>query len=178
MFEVFCTEGQQDYVVYVPKWNTDYYDSYQYKEVSVSADTDEYAVDIKALFTPPGSGEAGITKTVVFTVKINAYPSGWRAMGSIYAVADSEYLKELYNYSQNSFGGTPPDVEFAKSGDISYSSLPIEETIELEINTSKEIAFFVNGIDMMTFSPSSLVARVNGSEITGNTRLRNHRQYM
>ena len=169
VFEVFCTEGQQDYVVYVPKWNTDYYDSYQYKEVSVSADTDEYAVDIKALFTPPGSGEAGITKTVVFTVKINAYPSGWRAMGAIYAVADSEYLKELYNYSQNSFGGTPPDVEFAKSGDISYSSLPIEETIELEINTSKEIAFFVNGIDMMTFSPSSLVARVNGSEITGNT---------
>lgn len=168
VFEVFCTEGRQDYVVYVPKWNTDYYDSYQYREVSVTPDADEYPVEISALFTPPGSGgDVGITKTVTFTVKITAYPDGWRAMGPIYAVADSEYLKELYEYSMNSFGGTPPDVNFTKSDDISYSPLPIEETLELEINTAKEIAFFVTG--MQGWIPAPVVARVNGSEITGNT---------
>ena len=67
----------------------------------------------------------------------------------------------------NSFGGTPPDVNFTKSDDISYSPLPIEETLELEINTAKEIAFFVTG--MQGWTPAPVVARVNGSEITGNT---------
>ena len=28
-FEQFCAEGEQRYVVYVPKWETDYYDSYK-----------------------------------------------------------------------------------------------------------------------------------------------------
>ena len=165
---MFCTEGQQDYVVYVPKWNTDYYDSYQYKEVSVSADTDEYAVDIKALFTPPGSGEAGITKTVTFTVKINEFPAGWRAMGAIYVVADSENLMEVYNYAASGMG-TPPDVPYAQSASIQGYSAPIEETIELEINTSKEIAVFVYCMKGIFEAFAPLVARVSGSEITGNT---------
>lgn len=167
-FGVFCTEGSQEYVVYVPKWNTDYYDSYEFREVTVDALTQDYAVDIKALFTPPGSGgDVGITKTVDFTVKVDAYPAGWRAMGAAFIVPDPENLMAVYNYAVS--GYNPPDVPFAKSDDLTYTPVPLSVTLSVDINTAKEVTVFIYCMKgfMEEFAP--LVKRISGSEITGNT---------
>lgn len=167
-FSVFCTEGTQEYVVYVPKWNTDYYDSYEFREVTVAAGTQTYAVDIKALFTPPGSGgDVGITKTVDFTVKIEAYPPDFmRVTAPVHIIADSEYLSAVWNYIMG--GIQEPEIPIYKSEDISYSPLPITVQINgVEINTAKEIVVFAPGLTFGGLAP--LVKRIRASEITGNT---------
>ena len=152
----------------MPKWNTDYYDSYEFREVTVDALTQDYAVDIKALFTPPGSGgDVGITKTVDFTVKVDAYPAGWRAMGAAFIVPDPENLMAVYNYAVS--GYNPPDVPFAKSDDLTYTPVPLSVTLSVDINTAKEVTVFIYCMKgfMEEFAP--LVKRISGSEITGNT---------
>lgn len=167
-FGVFCTEGEQDYVVYVPKWNTDYYDSYESREVTVNASQQEYPVDIRALFTPPGSGgDVGITKSVTFTVKIDAMPSGFAMITApAYIIADSEYLSATWNHVM---GGPAPEIPVYKSQDLAYTPMPISVQVEdVEINTAKEIVVFVPGMTT-SFVPAAILKRIRGSEITGNT---------
>lgn len=176
-FSVFCTEGSQEYVVYVPKWNTDYYDSYEFREVTVDALTQDYAVDIRALFTPPGSGgDVGITKTVDFTVKVDAYPEEVLpnyilSQPNIFILTDSQYYNQFYYYLFEN-RALPEEVVWYKSEDIS-GSLPINVTLsDVEINTANEIVVMLPGYSMnfaTYMGPAPLVKRIRGSEITGNT---------
>lgn len=171
-FSVFCTEGTQEYVVYVPKWNTDYYDSYEFREVTVDALTQDYAVDIRALFTPPGSGgDVGITKTVDFTVKVDAKPEGFNFYGNIWIVPDSDNYSAVWNYIESSMMGQEPECAYYYSTEnfMGYQP-PVSAVISgVEINSAKEIVVLLPCMNPMSFSFAPLVKRIRASEITGNT---------
>lgn len=162
-FSMFCTEGHQEYVIYVPKWNSDYYDSFQKKEVRVDAETSSYKVDIVAPYTPNTGG--GQKRKVTFNVSVSEQSglklNPWSSY--VYVLNDATKLKEAWN---TVLGGAIMDG--LTKGDIvsGYNTTVVVKNVE--IDTSKEIAIFVVGMSgYMQVVPG--VKRIQGLEIDKNS---------
>ena len=163
-FELFCTEGQQDYVVYAPKWNTEYYDNYKEANVTITPESTVESVEIKYPYMPPtGGGEGGIDKTVTFTVNIPTVPAGFMSTApNVYILKDASMLSSAIN---KVMAGSL-DVEglvYATANAIPGGSA----TIEAEVNTGKKFAVFIAG--MYQWAPAYIAKEIDASTISGNT---------
>lgn len=169
VFEVFCTEGSEDYVVYIPKWNTDYYDSYQKMEVTVNSETDSYELKFDFPYVPPTGGGA-IKKTVNFEIAVNdfgGYTFGWTG-AYVYVLNDAEKLKEaVYSIGYNDFEGLYKSAESITGPD----GLPISIIIkDVEISTDKEVAVFLYPV-LEGFNQMLSIQRVPGANITNGFKV-------
>lgn len=163
-FELFCTEAQQDYVVYAPKWNTDYYDNYKEANVTITPESGIVPVEIKYPFMPPTSGgDAGIDKTVTFTVNVTSLPTGFVPRGKIYILKDASQLKDAV---QTVMGGSMSFEGLTYSTEDIYGTGTA--TIEAEVNTGKRMAVFIIGM-VDVFSPAYIAKEIDASSISGNT---------
>lgn len=163
-FELFCTEAQQDYVVYAPKWNTDYYDNYKEASVTITPESGIVPVEIKYPFMPPTSGgDAGIDKTVTFTVNVTSLPTGFVPRGKIYILKDASQLKDAV---QTVMGGSMSFEGLTYSTEDIYGTGTA--TIEAEVNTGKRMAVFIIGM-VDVFSPAYIAKEIDASSISGNT---------
>ena len=163
-FELFCTETQQDYVVYAPKWNTEYYDNYKEANVTITPESTVESVEIKYPYIPPtGEGGGGIDKTVTFTVNIPSVPPGFISPApNVYILKDASMLSSAVNKVMvGSY-----DVEglvYATANTIPGGSA----TIEAEVNTGKKFAVFIAG--MYQWVPAYIAKEIDASTISGNT---------
>lgn len=169
LFELFCTEGTKDYVVYIPKWNTEYYDSYQKLEVTVNSTQESYELKFDFPYVPPTGGGA-ITKTVDIEVTVSdleGYSFGW-AGAYVYVLNDSEKLKDaIYSIGYTDFEGL-------YKSDISVTNvneLPFTFTVKsVEISTDKEVAIFIYPV-LQGFSQMLSVKREPGANITNGFKV-------
>lgn len=169
LFELFCTEGTKDYVVYIPKWNTEYYDSYQKLEVTVNSTQESYELKFDFPYVPPTGGGA-ITKTVDFEVTVSdleGYSFGW-AGAYVYVLNDSEKLKDaIYSIGYSDFEGL-------YKSDISVtnvSELPLAFSVKsVEISTDKEVAIFIYPV-LQGFSQMLSIKREPGANITNGFKV-------
>lgn len=169
LFELFCTEGTKDYVVYIPKWNTEYYDSYQKLEVTVNSTQESYELTFDFPYVPPTGGGA-ITKTVDIEVTVSdleGYSFGW-AGAYVYVLNDSEKLKDaIYSIGYTDFEGL-------YKSDISVTNvneLPFTFTVKsVEISTDKEVAIFIYPV-LQGFSQMLSVKREPGANITNGFKV-------
>lgn len=163
-FELFCTEAQQEYVIYVPKWNTEYYDNYKIAEnVTVTPESDIVTVEMKYPFIPPTSeGSGGINKTVTFTVSVASLPAGFMATGTkAHIVKDASKIKEAATAAMNNqpFEGLTSSNEMLSG--------PGSITFDAEINTGQRFAVFILGL--YYWSGSYIAKEIDASAISGNT---------
>ena len=168
-FELFCTEAQQEYVIYAPKWNTEYYDNYKIAEnVTVTPESDIVTVEMKYPFIPPTSeGSGGINKTVTFTVSVASLPDGAQLhflYSSVYILNDAANLKEAAEAIR---ANMPYDGMTQSAETLQGTSSPV--TIEnVEINTGKRIVILTRV--MTGFLEFQLMAKeIDASAISGNT---------
>ena len=169
LFELFCTEGTKDYVVYIPKWNTEYYDSYQKLEVTVNSTQESYELKFDFPYVPPTGGGA-ITKTVDIEVTVSdfeGYSFGWAGV-YVYVLNDSEKLKDaIYSIGYTDFEGL-------YKSDISVTNvneLPFTFTVKsVEISTDKEVAIFIYPV-LQGFSQMLSVKREPGANITNGFKV-------
>lgn len=168
-FELFCAEAQQEYVIYAPKWNTEYYDNYKIAEnVTVTPESDIVTVEMKYPFIPPTSeGSGGINKTVTFTVSVASLPDGARLhflYSSVYILNDAANLKEAAEAIR---ANMPYDGMTQSAETLQGTSSPV--TIEnVEINTGKRIVILTRV--MTGFLEFQLMAKeIDASAISGNT---------
>ena len=166
IFELFCTEAQQDYVVYAPKWNTEYYDNYKEANVTITPESTVESVEIKYPYIPPtGDGEGGIDKTVTFTVSVTSLPKECilNPFSSFaYVLNDATKLQEAINSGLYGIEG------LTSSNPTAVESIGSSVEIEAEINTGKRIAVFVVVVQY-GYLPSYLVKEIDASGISGNT---------
>ena len=165
-FELFCTEAQQDYVVYAPKWNTDYYDNYKNENVTITPESGIVPVEIKYPFMPPTSGgDAGIDKTVTFNITVTSLPQdcNFNPYSSFaYVLNDATKLQEAINSGLYGVEG------LTSSNPTAIESTGSSVKVEAEINTGKRIAVFVV-VFQYGYLPSYLVKEIDASGINGNT---------
>lgn len=167
LFELFCTEGTKDYVVYIPKWNTEYYDSYQKLEVTVNSTQESYELKFDFPYVPPTGGGA-ITKTVDIEVTLsdfegyNIFPNTY-----VYVLNDSDNLKDAIN---KILYGSDYEGLFKSEQSISgMEDLPKTLTVKnVEISTDKEIAVFVYPVG---FPPQISIKREPGANITNGFKV-------
>lgn len=164
-FEVYCTEGTKEYVVYIPKWNTEYYDSYQKLEVAVNSETPEYTLEFEFPYNPPTSGGA-TQKTISMAITVEdmeGYTFGWSG-GKVYVLNDAEKLKEaIYSIGYGEFEGL-------YSSDTSINTpddLPVTLTLnQIEISSDKEVAIFMYPVVQGGFNFRLAVKRIPGANLT------------
>lgn len=164
-FEVYCTEGTKEYVVYIPKWNTEYYDSYQKLEVAVNSETPEYTLEFDFPYNPPTSGGA-TQKTISMAITVEdmeGYTFGWSG-GKVYVLNDAEKLKEaIYSIGYGEFEGL-------YSSDTSINTpddLPVTLTLnQIEISSDKEVAIFMYPVVQGGFNFRLAVKRIPGANLT------------
>lgn len=167
VFEVFCTEGAKDYIVYIPKWNTDYYDSFQKMEVTVNSETSNYNLEFNFPYVPPTSG--GVLKKVVdLEVTVNNFEGcnfGWEG-AFVYVLNDSEKLTAAIN-SGFSFEG----LYKSEMNVINANDLPVTISIKnVEIGTDKEVAIFLYPV-FRGGSPMLSIKRESGANITSGFKV-------
>lgn len=169
LFEIFCTEGTKNYVVYIPKWNTEYYDSYQKLEVTVNSTQESYELKFDFPYVPPTGGGA-IKKTVDIEVTVSdldGYNFGWTG-AYVYVLNDSEKLKDaIYSIGYSDFEGL-------YKSDISVtnvSELPLTISVKsVEISTDKEVAIFIYPV-LQGFSQMLSIKREPGANITNGFKV-------
>lgn len=167
LFEIFCTEGTKNYVVYIPKWNTEYYDSYQKLEITVNSTQESYELTFDFPYVPPTGGGA-ITKTVDIEVTLsdfegyNIFPNTY-----VYVLNDSDNLKDAIN---KILYGSDYEGLFKSEQSISrMEDLPKTLTVKnVEISTDKEIVVFVYPIG---FPPQISIKREQGANITNGFKV-------
>lgn len=165
-FELFCTEGQQDYVVYAPKWNTEYYDNYKEANVTITPESTVESVEIKYPYIPPtGEGGGGIDKEVTFTVSVTSLPGSWMLhplFSYAYIVHDSSQWENMWNNAI--MGNIPAEGLTMSESPLSALSAPINFTAT--INTGKRITVIVRLFQGFSFAP--LAKEIDASGISGN----------
>lgn len=165
-FEVFCTEGSQEYVVYIPKWNSEYYDSYQQLSVVVVPETAEYPLLFDFPYVPVGGG-GGITKTVAFNVHVDKFEGfTFGYMGAyVYILNDAENLTAALNKLESE--GTLIEGLTRIEHPIEMNDdLPIDLNIsDIEISTDKEIAVFMTPVMKGIFDQRIGIVRIPGANI-------------
>lgn len=165
-FELFCTEAQQDYVVYAPKWNTEYYDNYKEANVTITPESGIVPVEIKYPFMPPTSGgDAGIDKEVTFNITVTSLPQdcNFNPYSSFaYVLNDATKLQEAINSGLYGIEG------LTSSNPTAIESTGSSVDVEAKINTGKRIAVFVVVVQY-GYLPSYLVKEIDASGISGNT---------
>lgn len=162
-FEMFCTEARQEYVIYAPKWNTEYYDNYKIAEnVTVTPESNVVTVEMKYPFIPSTSGGGGgIDKTVTFTVSVTSFPAGFMTTGTkAYILKDASKIKEATTAVMNA----QPFEGLASSNEYLYSTGSV--TVDTEINTGQRFAVFILGL--RSWSPCYIAKEIDASEISGN----------
>ncbi|MDC2623867.1 hypothetical protein [Bacteroides ovatus] len=155
-FEQFCAEGEQRYVVYVPKWETDYYDSYKMENVSLTSDLDTpYEVTI---------GDApSETKIVDFTITIAPeFESQLMFLSYACVLDNAANFKEAYDklVSGDDYQG------LYKSEQLSRDVLTVEIK-NVEIDLSRDIIVFVPVGSFFSHYP--ITKRMKASDIQGNS---------
>ena len=157
VFEVFCTEGEKNYVIYIPKWNTDYYDSYQTMEQTVKSTQAEYKLTFDFPYVPPTGGGA-ITNTVDIKVTVDAEFSGYTLdYAYVYILNDAEKLQEAINKIDNFEGLYKSEQTIMTSRTFTFE--------DVKVSTDKEVAIFVYPI-MLGFDIKICIERVQGANIT------------
>lgn len=161
LFELFCTEGTKDYVVYIPKWNTEYYDSYQKLEVTVNSTQESYELKFDFPYVPPTGGGA-ITKTVDIEVTVSDFEGyGFGFDGAyVYILNDSEKLNEIINNLYGEHEG------LFKSEEKIYNNGDLPKTLtfkNVEISTDKEVVVFMY---IIGFPPNLFKISEPGANIT------------
>lgn len=158
-FEMYCTEGEQKYVIYIPKWETEYYDSYKDAKVTVTPGNDVFPVEIKA---PKGGG---IDKTVEFTVSITTLPTNFMVFTTnVHIVKDASQIKE----AADAFLNYKPFEGLTSSPDMIAN--PGSTTFKAEINTGKKFAVFILGMYNMA-GMGYIAKEIDPSSISGDTYL-------
>lgn len=161
LFELFCTEGTKDYVVYIPKWNTEYYDSYQKLEVTINSTQESYELKFDFPYVPPTGGGA-ITKTVDIEVTVSDFEGyGFGFDGAyVYILNDSEKLNEIINNLYGEHEG------LFKSEEKIYNNGDLPKTLtfkNVEISTDKEVVVFMY---IIGFPPNLFKISEPGANIT------------
>lgn len=157
VFEVFCTEGEKNYVIYIPKWNTDYYDSYQTMEQTVKSTQAEYKLTFDFPYVPPTGGGA-ITNTVDIKVTVNGEFSGYNLISAyVYILNDAKKLQEAINKIDNFEGLYKSEETIMTSRTFTFE--------DVKVSTDKEVAIFVYPI-MQSFDIKICIERVQGANIT------------
>lgn len=167
VFEVFCTEGAKDYIVYIPKWNTDYYDSFQKMEVTVNSETSNYNLEFNFPYVPPTSG--GVLKKVVdLEVTVNnfeGYNFSWEG-AFIYVLNDSEKLTAAINSGLSIEG-----LYKSEQNVINVNGLPVTILIKnVEISSDKEVAIFLSPV-FWNYNPMLSIKRESGANITSGFKV-------
>lgn len=156
-FEQFCAEGEQRYVVYVPKWETDYYDNYKMENVSLTPDLDTpYEVII---------GDApSETKIVDFTITIAPeFVSQLMFLSYACVLDNAANFKEAYGKLAS--GGTYQGL-YTSSELLSSDALTVEIK-NVEIDLSRDIIVFVPVGSFFSHYP--ITKRMKASDIQGNS---------
>ena len=165
VFEVFCTEGEKEYKVYIPKWNSGYYDSYHDDDVTVNSTDATYPVNIKYPYEPVGGG-GGIEKTVSIEVTLNEFTQcNFGFDGAyVYVLNDAEKLKDAINSGLGDFEGLYKSDTKVNS----INDLPLTFSIsQVKFSTDKDIAIFVYPImDFTDFGQKISIVRERGANIT------------
>ena len=165
VFEVFCTEGEKEYKVYIPKWNSGYYDSYHDADVTVNSTDASYPVNIKYPYEPVGGG-GGIEKTVSIEVTLNEFTQcNFGFDGAyVYVLNDAEKLKDAINSGLGDFEGLYKSDTKVNS----INDLPLTFSIsQVKFSTDKDIAIFVYPImDFTDFGQKISIVRERGANIT------------
>lgn len=155
-FEMFCTEGTLNYVVFVPKWGSVYYDNkYEMKEVAVTPEKNLYELKI-------GAGEK---KAVSFTVSMAPGLPAFQGFPAM-VLNDASKLNSVWYDKIMSSTYTSKGLLYSSSATVvdATSVLTVEN---VEIDSSKRIAVIVATMKDWNFSPA--VKYIEASEITGNT---------
>ena len=165
VFEVFCTEGEKEYKVYIPKWNSGYYDSYHDADVTVNSTDATYPVNIEYPYEPVGGG-GGIEKTVSIEVTLNEFTQcNFGFDGAyVYVLNDAEKLKDAINSGLGDFEGLYKSDTKVNS----INDLPLTFSIsQVKFSTDKDIAIFVYPImDFTDFGQKISIVRERGANIT------------
>lgn len=159
-FEVFCTENRQDYVVYVPKWNSEYYDSYYMKEVTVVPETEEYNLKFEYAYTP-GGGDVEIQAT--FNVQVASFEKYTIMFGAyVYILNDATKLDQAISHLWDE----PPFEGLYKADQEIYAEdLPAQFTISgVKVNRNKDVAVFIYPVRKGGI-PTYVYTTIPGSEI-------------
>lgn len=158
-FEQFCAEGEQRYVVYVPKWETDYYDSYKMENVSLTSDLDTpYEVAIGDVPSETKIVDFTITIAPEFVSKLISWFS------YAYVLDNSANFKEAYGKVAS--GESTYKGLYKSDSDIYDGALTVEIK-NVEIDLSREIVVFVPVGNIMSNYP--ITKRMKASDIQGNS---------
>lgn len=166
LFEIFCTEGTKNYVVYIPKWNTEYYDSYQKLEITVNSTQESYELTFDFPYVPPTGGGA-ITKTVDIEVTVSdfeGYIFGYDG-AYVYILNDSEKLNEIINNLYGEHEG------LFKSEEKIYNNGDLPKILtfkNVEISTDKELVVFMY---IIGFPPNLFKISEPGANITNGFKV-------
>ena len=142
VFEVFCTEGEKNYVIYIPKWNTDYYDSYQTMEQTVKSTQAEYELTFDFPYVPPTGGGA-ITNTVDININIKLEGEfvGYNFLNAyVYILNDAGKFDEALNSGFENFEGLYRSEESISTSGNKFTFKNVK------VSTDKEVAIFVYSI--------------------------------
>lgn len=156
-FEQFCLESELKYVVYVPKWKTEYYDSYEVGRVTLTPSVAQYDVVIGDV--------PSTTKTVDFTVSLSLPAEtilGYGAMA--YILNDSGNLPAVGNHLMSGGGS----FEGLYQSEDAVSLTGSVQVNGVEIDMSKEFVVFVYPI-AGGWPLKMAVKRINPSEIVGTS---------
>lgn len=152
-FEQFCLEGEQKYVIFVPKWRTEYYDSYERGQVTLTPEVNDYTIAIGDM--------PAVTKTVDFTVSLNLPPGTMLGYGALaYVLDDSANLSTTMS---NLASGYPTTGLYHSTEEAQLATSV--EVRGVEIDTSKEFVVFVYPIGGWPMKIA--VKRINPSDIVG-----------
>lgn len=154
-FEMFCTEGTLNYVVFVPKWGSIYYDNkYEMKELAVTPEKNLYELKI-------GAGEK---KTVSFTISMAPGLSAFAGY-PVFVLNDATKLNTVWYDKIMSGTYTSKGLLYSSTETVTDASSVL--TIEnVEIDSSKRIAVIVATMKDWNFAPA--VKYIDASEITGD----------
>ena len=144
-------------MIYIPKWNTDYYDSYQTMEQTVKSTQAEYKLTFDFPYVPPTGGGA-ITNTVDIKVTVNGEFSGYNLISAyVYILNDAKKLQEAINKIDNFEGLYKSEETIMTSRTFTFE--------DVKVSTDKEVAIFVYPI-MQSFDIKICIERVQGANIT------------
>lgn len=170
VFEVFCTEGEKEYKVYIPKWNSGYYDSYHDDDVTVNSTDATYPVNIKYPYEPVGGG-GGIEKTVDFNVTVNKMEE-CTIMGSafVYVLDDVEKLNAAVRSIMEQTAS--PEGLYKSENSASVIDEPVSISVNgVKISTDKEVAILLCPVFKPFPSSGYLIKRVRGIDLTNKNEI-------
>lgn len=153
-FEQFCAEGEQRYVVYVPKWETDYYDSYKMENVSLTSDLDiPYEV---AIGDVPSE-----TKIVNLTVSADPTLGSYLRGYAVYVLGDVNKFDEAWKAIKE---GSMYKGDIYQSTETLYYSDDVVHINNVEFEVNKEIIVFTVGVKGL-YGLMPLLKRIKGADI-------------